>query len=114
VKLIENFTLYGYFGGVLHFFIELFILNKKDCDYSYIMDIFVVIIFRLCKDPYYGYNEHLHSMYFTYEDAKIFVDTLMKDNKKYDGRTGKPFIRIINMKLGSELKNIFFDSFKYL
>jgi len=96
--------------GVLHFFIELFILNKKDCDYSYIMDIFVVIIFRLCKDPYYGYNEHLHSMYLTYEDAKIFVDSLMKDNKKYDGRSGKPFIRIINMKVGSELKNVFFDS----
>ena len=34
------------------------------------LDIFIIMEFRLCDDYYYGYNEHLHSVFSSLEKSK--------------------------------------------
>lgn len=66
--------------------------------------------FTLCDDSYYGYNEALHSVYASYEEAKIMVDIFLVTNEEYDGKGGNSFIEIIRMKIGSTKKEILFDT----
>jgi hypothetical protein len=81
------------------------------------MEVFVVMQFNSCDDDFYGYNQHLVSIFPTYKDAKKYVDIFLlenkhfnKDNKDYISY-GRPFIRIIKMEFGGTNKEIVFDSF---
>lgn len=75
------------------------------------MDIFIIMEFILCEDYYYGYDERLHSVYSSFEEAKLFVDTFSDTKKKfYNGKDA--FIRIFSMKIGSKKRVLLFDSTK--
>ena len=64
--------------------------------------LFVVLHHYMCDDMFYGYNEGLHSVYPTWEQAKESVDSFLAENKNsedfYDGVDGEPFITIVEMK----------------
>ena len=72
--------------------------------------------FILCDDDFYGYNQHLLSIFLTYEDAKIFVDSYLLENQYYNEKHedfnsyGSPFVRIIKMDVGGTNKEIMYDS----
>lgn len=75
------------------------------------LDIFIIMEFRLCDDYYYGYNEHLHSVFSSLEEAKTMFDKLLLIQEKWDEDDGN-FIQIIRMKIGNTKKEIIFDSSK--
>ena len=77
------------------------------------MEVFIIMEFIFCDDRFYGYNEHLHSIYGSFEEAKTMVDTLLVRNKEWaewieEDHTN--FIRIIRMEIGNTKQEILFDS----
>lgn len=69
------------------------------------MEVFIIMEFILCN--VYFYNEHLHSVYGSFEEAKTMVDTLLVINKK---RAGEVLIQIIRMEIGNTKREILFSS----
>ena len=74
------------------------------------MDLFVVILYLLCDDHFYGYNEYLRKIYPTFEEAKKYVDSYLLKSKEYDGKSGNPFVEIVGMKWGETNKETLFSS----
>jgi hypothetical protein len=75
------------------------------------MELFIIIEFNLCDDPFYGYNEHLHSIHLDFDYAKNVVDSLLKKHDKYiESSYEEYFIRIIKMEIGNTKQVIVFDS----
>jgi hypothetical protein len=73
-------------------------------------DVFIVMRFYPCEDHYYGYNQALHSVYMTFDEAKACVDAFLVTNTNFSGENGDPFIQIIKMQLGNTEEEIVFDS----
>lgn len=72
------------------------------------MEIFVIMNYY-CSDYYYGYNEVLHMIVETYEEAKEIVDNKLRENATlYDNNEG--FIQIFKMKLGSHDRTMVYSS----
>lgn len=80
------------------------------------MEVFVVMDFILCDDRFYGYNQHLLSIFLTYDHAKSFVDSYLLERKYYNKNDkdfdsyGCPFIRIIKKDIGGTSNEIMYDS----
>jgi len=82
------------------------------------MDLFVVILYILCEDPYYGFDEHLECIFFTFEQAKQYVDSFLLEHKdscfrEYKDNNGdynKSFIEIYGMEWGDTNKKTLFSS----
>lgn len=82
------------------------------------MDVLVIVEFTESGDHCYGYNEYLDSVYSTFEEAKISLDTRIAryDGKhgnfkiSFDGMNGNPFLEIILMKMGDSDRNVVFKT----
>lgn len=65
------------------------------------MKLFVVLTYFLCDDPYYGYNEYLHSVYDTFANAQVKTNSLLQEQANvYDGIDG--YVTIVEMTLGGD------------
>lgn len=74
-------------------------------------DVFIVFDHYECDDPYYGYNEYLRCVYSSFEKAKESVDSFLeKEDVKYDGVDGEPFLTIVQMKLGYSKRNELYNT----
>jgi hypothetical protein len=73
-------------------------------------DVFIVMKFYPCDDHYYGYNEALHSVYMTFDEAKACVDAFLVTNTDFSCKTGDPFIQIIKMQAGNVEQEVVYNS----
>ena len=79
-------------------------------------DVFAVLHYHACFDYYYGYMEHLYSVYPSWEKAKESMDSFLAEAEKegkerYDGVDWEPFITIVQMKWGDTEQKVLFTPF---
>ena len=84
------------------------------------MNVFIVINFNLCDDPYYGYREDLLSVSGSFDEAKAMLDAHILESYGEDGvcedevfeRYGEYncFSQIIRMQMGNSEKEILYDT----
>lgn len=81
------------------------------------MKLYVVFIFRLCDDPYYGYFEKLDNVYETEAEAYTRVQELLGTDKNgkptYLSRAGKQaFVTLEETETGNfKNRTVLFNSF---
>lgn len=91
------------------------------------MDVFIVMEYYMCADHYYGYNEVLRSVWGSFEEAKVMVDSLLL--KTYDDETDddednhltcddedkhRPYLEISRTQIGSTTKReVLYSSIKF-